>query len=210
MTPITLSRPQDTQPQRGARLTRHTVRSRSLCRLSRCRRAGAAHRLCGGDTTAPGKYDDEYRAVHGHRAGGQGVSQGPFQERQRPLASSQSGHAYWNTWAKTGSNIKIATTPNAPLRRRRPSGVIEFARLVNKADDAEFQKQIGSYLDVDEFLRFLGVTARWRTWIAFSPAATMSICTSIPTRIDSSLFRGIWTCRSAAFSCLGSRINRPT
>jgi spore coat protein CotH len=33
--------------------------------------------------------------------------------------------------------------------------LVEFTRLVNKADDAEFNNEIGAYLDVDEFLRFL-------------------------------------------------------
>jgi spore coat protein CotH len=36
---------------------------------------------------------------------------------------------------------------------------IEFTKLVNKAGDEEFCKDIGKYLDVDEFLRFLAVTA---------------------------------------------------
>lgn len=33
--------------------------------------------------------------------------------------------------------------------------LIEFTRLVNKADDAEFRKQISAYLDIDNFVRFL-------------------------------------------------------
>jgi spore coat protein H len=37
--------------------------------------------------------------------------------------------------------------------------VIAFARLVDKAGDDEFQKEIESYLDVDAYLRFLAVTA---------------------------------------------------
>jgi spore coat protein H len=37
--------------------------------------------------------------------------------------------------------------------------VIEFARLINKADDEQFRKEIASYLDVDEFLRFMAANA---------------------------------------------------
>jgi spore coat protein CotH/Ca2+-binding EF-hand superfamily protein len=37
--------------------------------------------------------------------------------------------------------------------------VIDFARLVNNADDVQFPKEIGSYLDVEEFLRFVAATA---------------------------------------------------
>src|SRR5262249_28737220 len=48
--------------------------------------------------------------------------------------------------------------------KREPSAeeaqrVIEFLRLINKADDETFRKDIASYLDVDEFLRFTAVTA---------------------------------------------------
>ncbi len=37
--------------------------------------------------------------------------------------------------------------------------VIEFAKLVHQASDEEFQKQIGSFIDVDGFLRFLAANA---------------------------------------------------
>lgn len=37
--------------------------------------------------------------------------------------------------------------------------VIEFARLIHQADDERFRREIGSYLDIDKFLRFLAVTA---------------------------------------------------
>ena len=37
--------------------------------------------------------------------------------------------------------------------------MIAFARLVHKADDATFRKEIGSYLDIDSYLRFLAATA---------------------------------------------------
>ncbi len=37
--------------------------------------------------------------------------------------------------------------------------VIEFARIVNKASDQEFEKQITSFIDVDEFLKFMAANA---------------------------------------------------
>jgi putative membrane-bound dehydrogenase-like protein len=37
--------------------------------------------------------------------------------------------------------------------------VVAFARLVNQAGDEQFKKEIASYLDVDEFLRFLAANA---------------------------------------------------
>ena len=48
--------------------------------------------------------------------------------------------------------------------------VIEFARLVNQASDADFQKKIGEYLDVDAFLRFQAanaLTANLESYFAF-------------------------------------------
>lgn len=48
-----------------------------------------------------------------------------------------------------------------PKRDATPEEVerlIGFARLVNKTDDATFNKEIGDYLDLDNFLRFLAVT----------------------------------------------------
>ncbi|HEX3315817.1 MAG TPA: CotH kinase family protein, partial [Gemmataceae bacterium] len=37
--------------------------------------------------------------------------------------------------------------------------IVAFVRLIHKADDDEFRKEIGSYLDVDAYLRFLAATA---------------------------------------------------
>src|SRR5581483_984028 len=50
------------------------------------------------------------------------------------------------------------------LPRREPSAdeskrVIAFARLIHKAGDEEFRKEIGSYLDADAYLRFLATTS---------------------------------------------------
>ncbi len=46
-------------------------------------------------------------------------------------------------------------TPGDAKSKRR---LIEFAKLVQKADDKTFQRDIDKYLDVDEFLRFLAGT----------------------------------------------------
>jgi spore coat protein H len=37
--------------------------------------------------------------------------------------------------------------------------LIDFARLVNKGSEEQFRKEIGSYLDVDQFLRYLAANA---------------------------------------------------
>lgn len=49
--------------------------------------------------------------------------------------------------------------PKHDPSKKEGQRVIDFARLVNKADDDQFRKEIDSYLDVDEFLRFIAVNA---------------------------------------------------
>ena len=52
--------------------------------------------------------------------------------------------------------------PYRPLAEPTPEEakrLIEFVRLVQQGDDEQFRKEIASYLDVDEFLRFMAVQA---------------------------------------------------
>ena len=58
-------------------------------------------------------------------------------------------------WAKYKDTYKPNREPTADEAKR----LIAFARLVAAADDETFAKEVGSYLDVDAYLRFLAVTA---------------------------------------------------
>ena len=58
-------------------------------------------------------------------------------------------------WSSYEDQYRPKTDANARTKRR----LIEFAKLVNNADDEQFRKEIGSYLDADEFLRFLAANA---------------------------------------------------
>ncbi|HZY90042.1 MAG TPA: CotH kinase family protein, partial [Gemmataceae bacterium] len=49
--------------------------------------------------------------------------------------------------------------PKTEAGKKQRKRLIAFTRLVNNADDAQFQKEIDSYLDVDEFLRYLAANA---------------------------------------------------
>jgi putative membrane-bound dehydrogenase-like protein len=49
--------------------------------------------------------------------------------------------------------------PQSEASRDQAKRVIEFARFVNHSSDADFKKQIESYIDVDGFLRFLAANA---------------------------------------------------
>jgi hypothetical protein len=62
---------------------------------------------------------------------------------------------FGDDWAayKSRYNPKAEASPEQARR------VIELARLINRADDATFARQIESYLAVDEFLRFVAVNS---------------------------------------------------
>src|SRR5262249_32697109 len=49
--------------------------------------------------------------------------------------------------------------PQSEATKQQIRRVVAFARLVNVAGDDEFKKEIGSYLDVDAFLRLLAANA---------------------------------------------------
>jgi putative membrane-bound dehydrogenase-like protein len=109
--------------------------------------------------TVPGKYEREYLGLYAvvenvdkrflaDRFGtDKGLLMRPFQVR--------SVDHFGDTWERYRSQYRPLSEPTKEEAKR----VIEFAKLVNQAGDAEFAKQIDSYLDVDEFLRFLAANA---------------------------------------------------
>jgi spore coat protein H len=52
-----------------------------------------------------------------------------------------------------------ALRPKDEPTKEQAQRVIAFIKLVDRAGDAEFRKEIGSYLDIDQFLRFLAATS---------------------------------------------------
>jgi spore coat protein CotH len=54
---------------------------------------------------------------------------------------------------------KSTYDPKTELSEKEIRRVIDFARLVTHASDAEFAAKLGDYLDLDEFARFMAVTA---------------------------------------------------
>lgn len=58
----------------------------------------------------------------------------------------------WDTYKK-------AYAPKRDVTADESKRLIAFAKLVHKADDETFRKEIGSYLDVDGYLRYLAATA---------------------------------------------------
>ncbi len=109
--------------------------------------------------TVPGKYNKEYVGLYAvvenvdkaylqDRFGtDKGLLMKPFQVR--------SVDYFGDDWER----YKGLYRPQSEPTREETKRVVEFARLVNQAKDDEFKKQIDSYLDVDEFLRFLAANA---------------------------------------------------
>ncbi len=58
-------------------------------------------------------------------------------------------------WEKYRGPYRPLSEPSPDQAKR----LIEFLRLVQQADDERFRKEIGSYLDIDEFLKFMTVQA---------------------------------------------------
>jgi spore coat protein H len=57
-------------------------------------------------------------------------------------------------WAK----YKQTYDPKTDLLKAQTDRLIEFARLVSRADDAQFAAKVGDFLDLDEFSRYMAVT----------------------------------------------------
>jgi putative membrane-bound dehydrogenase-like protein len=109
--------------------------------------------------SVPGKYDKEYLGLYtvvedvdqrflADRFGtDKGLLMRPFQVRSVEHLGDDWGR-YWAQYR-----------PQSEPTKEQAQRVIAFARLVHRAGDAEFRKQIDSYLDVDLFLRFLAANA---------------------------------------------------
>jgi putative membrane-bound dehydrogenase-like protein len=109
--------------------------------------------------TVPGKYDKEYlglyavvenvdKAFLADRFGtDKGLLMKPFQVR--------SIEHLGDAWARYPGQYRPQSDPT----KEQTDRVIAFARLVHRANDDAFKKQIDSYLDVDAFLRFLAANA---------------------------------------------------
>lgn len=105
--------------------------------------------------TVPGKYDKEYLGFYTiveqvdepflqtHFQNGKGLLLKPEGIRGLPH--------YGDDVAAYEKNYNVKSKKGRGDIKR----LIEFTRLVNKADEADFRQNIGSYLDIDGFVRFL-------------------------------------------------------
>jgi spore coat protein CotH/Ca2+-binding EF-hand superfamily protein len=108
--------------------------------------------------TIPGKYDKEFAGLYTlvesvdktFLKNRFGTSKGMLLKPERVGPLQYLGEE----WAAYERTYQPKTTADKKSQRR----LIEFTKLVQRADDATFAKEIGNYMDVDEFLRFLAGT----------------------------------------------------
>ena len=61
----------------------------------------------------------------------------------------------------------MAGSSDPVVRLREQQRVMEFAQLISQTDVALFRSKVGTYLDVDEFLRFVAVNAFIENWDSY-------------------------------------------
>jgi spore coat protein CotH len=109
--------------------------------------------------TVPGKYDKEYLGLYTVI---EQVDKTFLKDRfknNKGLLMKPEGVRGIDYFGEDWARYKARYHPKHDPSVKEAQRVIDFARLVHKADDAQFKREIGSYLDVDEFLRFLAVNA---------------------------------------------------
>ena len=109
--------------------------------------------------TLPGKYDKELLGLYtliepidkGFLKETFGTDQGMLMKPEGVRDFADLG----DDWAKYNKSY----APKDPPSKEQAARVIAFARLVAKGDDAAFARDIASFLDIDEYLRYLATTA---------------------------------------------------
>lgn len=114
--------------------------------------------------TVPGKYDKELLGMYTvveqvdkaflkeHFKNGNGLV----------LKPEGSAGGRWRLFEYKGDDweaYQVITGPRREASKKEAKRLIDFTRLIHQADDATFRKQVGDYLDVDQFLRFFACTA---------------------------------------------------
>ncbi len=138
------------------------TKAREALALSLFRMAGVpAPRTAFVDVTlsVPGKYDKERlglyivvenvdkRFLRDRFGTEEGVLMNPFLVRSFEYLG--------NDWQRYRNQYR----PHGEPTKEESQRIIAFAKLIHQGDDATFKKEIDSYLDVEEFLRFLAANA---------------------------------------------------
>ena len=107
--------------------------------------------------SVPGKYEKEYFGLYslvedvdkGFAEDRFGTRKGAIFKPVTPTLFGDMG----DEWTKYNQTYD----PKTPLSPQQQQKVIDFSKLVSHANDAEFAAKLNSYLDIDQFARFLAV-----------------------------------------------------
>ncbi|QEL16503.1 CotH kinase family protein [Limnoglobus roseus] len=109
--------------------------------------------------TVPGKWDREYLGLYTITE----EIDKPFLRRtfgtDKGLLMKPEGVRGLDDWGDDWNRYKKPYAPKRDATAEEAKRVMAFARLVQKADDAAFNTEIASYLDVDGYLRYLATTS---------------------------------------------------
>jgi spore coat protein CotH len=108
--------------------------------------------------SAPGRHDHEYFGLYS-------IVEDVDRHFEKEILGTKDGAIFkpvtpdlfgdmGDDWAK----YKQTYDPKTDLLAAQTKRVIDFSRLVTRADDAEFAAKVGDYLDLDEFSRYMAVT----------------------------------------------------
>ncbi|MFO0937565.1 MAG: CotH kinase family protein [Gemmataceae bacterium] len=109
--------------------------------------------------TVPGKYDKE---LLGFYTIVEDVGKSFLRERfgtDKGLLMKPEGVRDFDFRGEKWDSYKASYKVKRDATKDEANRLIAFCRLVHKADDATFNKEIESYVDIDNYLRFLAVTA---------------------------------------------------
>lgn len=109
--------------------------------------------------TVPGKYDKELLGLYTIV---EDVGKPFLKDRfgdEKGLLMKPEGLRDFTYQGDDWARYKQPYAPKRDATAKEANRMIEFAKLVDKADEATFRKEIGSYLEVDNYLRFLAATA---------------------------------------------------
>ncbi len=110
--------------------------------------------------TVPGKYNKEYVGLYTViEQVDKAFLKAHFQNAKGLLVKPENlrgGIEYLGEdWARYTDKYR----PKYEGTKEHQKRLVAFARLIHKGDDAEFRKEIGSYLDIDAFVRFVAADA---------------------------------------------------
>ncbi len=109
--------------------------------------------------TVQGKYDKEYVGLYTLTEQVNKSFLKAHYKTDKGLLMKPERVASLNYLGDNWDAYKNTYQPKRDATKDETERVIAFTRLVNRGTDEQFAKEIGSYIDVDAFLRFLAVTA---------------------------------------------------